>query len=249
MPSAPEPGEIAETAPIVHAAVAIMRAEAYHPPMNTDQQPDWVNDAEARVLDEAIRLAPALHWNGQLVRAAAKAAGLSEADAMLLLPKGPDDLAALLFRRHDAAALADLAKLDVMTLKVRQRIHAAVSARIEAAVADEAAVKCASVYLATPMHAPLALSLGWATADKLWRWAGDTATDENHYSKRAILSAVLFSTMAVRLSGGKDKAEAHLKARIDNVMAFEKWKAALPTPVTFARDAAAFLGRLRYGAA
>jgi ubiquinone biosynthesis protein COQ9 len=217
--------------------------------MNEDQKPDWADAAEARVLDEAIHLAPILHWNGQLVRAAAKAAGLSEADAMLLLPKGPDDLAALLFRRHDAAALAELAKLDVAKLKVRERIHAAVSARIEAAMADEGAVKCASVYLATPMHAALALSLGWATADKLWRWAGDTATDENHYSKRAILSAVLFSTMTARLSGGPDKAQAHLKARIDNVMTFEKWKAGLPTPVNFARDAAAFLGKLRYGAA
>jgi hypothetical protein len=31
------------------------------------------------------------------------------------------------------------------------------------------------------------------------------------------------------------------------VMAFEKWKAGLPTPVNAARDAAAFLGKLRYG--
>ena len=224
--------------------------------MNADQQPvpnapgakDWADEAEARVLDQAIRLAPTLHWNAQLVKAAAKAAGLSEADAMLLLPKGPDDLAAHMFRRHDAAALSELTKLDVAKLKVRERIHAAVAARIEAAMADEGAVKCASAYLATPMHAPLALSLGWATADKLWRWAGDTATDENHYSKRAILSAVLFSTLAARLSGGADKAEAHLKARIDNVMAFETWKAKLPSPATFAKDAAALVGRLRYGA-
>ena len=217
--------------------------------MNADQQRDWADAAEARVLEEAIRLAPTLRWNVELVKAAGKAAGLSHADAVLLLPKGPDDLAALLFRRHDAMALADLARLDVANLKVRERIHAAVSARIEAAMADEAAVKCASAYLASPVHAPLALSLGWASADALWRWAGDTATDENHYSKRAILSAVLFSTMAARLSGGRDRAEAHLKARIDNVMTFEKWKAGLPTPANVAKDAAAFLGRLRYGAA
>ncbi len=209
---------------------------------------DWAEAAEARVLEEAIRLAPILGWNSQLAKASAKAAGLSEADAALLLPKGPSDLAALLFRRHDAAALADLAKLDIAALKVRMRIHAAVSARVEAAMTDEAAVKCASAYLATPMQAPLSLSLGWATADKLWRWAGDTATDENHYSKRAILSAVLFSTMAARLSVGKEKAEAHLKARIDNVMAFEKWKSGLPTPAAFADQAASLLGRLRYGA-
>jgi ubiquinone biosynthesis protein COQ9 len=212
-------------------------------------EPDWAEIAEARVLDEAVRLAPALGWNAQLVQVAAKAAGLSAADALLLLPKGPSDLAALLFRRHDAAALADLAKLDGATLKIRARIQAAVSARIEAAMADEPAVRRAAAYLATPMRAPLALSLGWSTADALWRWAGDTATDENHYSKRAILGAVLFSTMTARLSGGKDKAEAHLKARIDNVMAFETWKARLPEPAAFAKGAASLLGRLRYGSA
>ena len=211
-------------------------------------EPDWADAAELRVLEQAIRLAPTLRWNPQLVKAAARAADLSPADAMLLLPKGPDDLAALLFRRHDVAALDRLAKLDVTAIKVRERIQTAVSVRIEAAMADEAAVKSASAYLATPMHGPLALSLGWATADALWRWAGDAATDENHYSKRAILGAVLFSTMAARLSGGKDKGEAHLKGSIDKVMAFEKWKAGVPSTAALANGAATLLGRLRYGA-
>ena len=215
----------------------------------SDQAEDWAEDwaaaAEARVLDQAIRLAPVLHWNDGLVKTAALAAGLSAADALLLLPHGPKDLAALLFRRHDHAALAALAALDAPAMKVRARIQAAVSARIDAAMADEAATKCAAAYLLA--HPALAASLGWATADGLWRWAGDTATDENHYSKRAILSAVLLSTLAARLSGGQAAGEAHLQARIANVMSFEKWKAGLPTPVGLAKEAAGWLGRLRYG--
>ncbi len=210
----------------------------------TVEATDWATAAEARLLDAAIPLAPTLHWNGTLVKAAARAAGLS-ADAMLLLPNGAKDLAALLFRRHDGAALAALSHLDVSALKVRARIQAAVSARIEAAMADEAATKCAGLYLAA--HPALAASLGWAAADGLWRWAGDTATDENHYSKRAILSAVLLSTLAARLAGGEAAGEAHLAARIDNVMAFEKWKAGLPTPAGLAEAAAGWLGRRRYG--
>jgi len=207
----------------------------------------WAEAAEARVLDQAIRLAPTLHWNAGLAKAAARAAGLSEADATLLLPKGAADLAALLVRRHDAAALEALAALDLATLKIRERIYRGVTARMEAAMADEPAVRRAAAFLATPSHAPLALTLGWATADALWRWAGDTATDENHYSKRAILGAVLGSTMAVRLSAGPDRADAHLKARIEQVMAFETWKAGAPSPVGLASAAAGLLGRLRYG--
>jgi ubiquinone biosynthesis protein COQ9 len=210
---------------------------------------DWAATMEGRVLAAASPLAAALGWNRRLVAAAAAQAGLSPADAALLLPDGPRDLAALLFRRHDAQALAALCAVDPAGLKVRERITKAVQARIDAAMVDEGATRKAGGFLALPSNAPLALSLGWATSDALWRWAGDTATDENHYSKRVILAAVLASTMAARLSGGEARAEAYLKARIDNVMAFETWKAKRPTPVALARDAAALLGRLRYGAA
>ncbi len=95
----------------------------------------------------------------------------------------------------------------------------------------------------------LALRLGWETSDKLWRWAGDEATDENHYSKRAILATILATTLAARLIGGHEHARKHLSDRIDNVMAFEKWKATgAPKPSDFTQVAARFLGRMRYGA-
>jgi ubiquinone biosynthesis protein COQ9 len=214
-----------------------------------DAQPDWADAKEAEVLRAALPLAGELGWNMRLIAAAATAAGLSAADVSLLMPNGARDLAALLFRRHDADACSRLAAFEATALKVRERIRVAVEMRIEAAMADEAAVRKAAAFLALPSNAPLALSLGWTSADRLWRWAGDTATDENHYSKRAILSAVLASTMAVRLARGPAAADAHLKARIDNVMAFEQWKAKLPQPSGLAEHAAGWLARLRYGAA
>ncbi len=74
------------------------------------------------------------------------------------------------------------------------------------------------------------------------------ATDENHYSKRAILSGVLASTLGVRFTRGEAAAEAHLDRAIDQVMAFEKWKAKLPSPLEAARGVAGRLAALRYGA-
>jgi ubiquinone biosynthesis protein COQ9 len=100
--------------------------------------------------------------------------------------------------------------------------------------------------LALPQNAPLAMRLVWSTADHLWRWAGDRSTDENHYSKRAILAAILVSTLAIRLNGGADAARAHLAAQIDRVMAYERWKAKVRAG-DLARDLATALGRLRYG--
>lgn len=210
---------------------------------------DWATDAEARLLDAALTLAPETGWNSLLVLRAGEAVGLSQADVELLLPKGAGDLSALLSRRHDRQALDALAKIDAGKLKIRERIHAAVEARIEAAMADEAAVKGSAAFLAKPHHAPLALRLGWETADALWRWAGDEATDENHYSKRLILGTILATTLAARLAGGHERARKHLGARIDQVMAFEKWKATgAPKPSEWGKAAAERLGRMRYGA-
>jgi ubiquinone biosynthesis protein COQ9 len=207
---------------------------------------DWADTTEQRVLDEALRLAPRLGWNPGMARAAAVAAGLNAGEAQLLLPQGPRDLAALLSRRHDKAALVALRALAPPPAKIREKIRAGVVARLDAARHDAEALRKLSAFLAFPTNIPLALTLLWESADVLWRWAGDTATDENHYSKRAILSGILVSTLAVDMASGRDSALKHLDARIDNVMAFEKWKAGIK-PMDLAAEVAAALARMRYG--
>ena len=209
---------------------------------------DPVRAIEDRLLDAALRHAPVLGWGGRLVQAAAREAQVEAGELALVLPRGAADLAALLWRRHDAQALAQLAGVDAAALKVRERIRTAVATRVDVAAADGPAEDRAAAFLTLPHRAPLALRLAWATADGLWRWAGDTATDENHYSKRAILAGVLLSVAVRRRSHGRDAAMALLDAQIERVMAFEKWKAGAPSPSEAAKAAAAALGRLRYGA-
>lgn len=206
----------------------------------------WADSAEQRVLDEALRLAPRTGWNAGLVSRALAAAGLSDAEGQLLLPEGARDLAALLSRRHDAAAMRKLATFDVATLKIRQRIREGVVARLDASQEHADVMRPLAAFLAFPTNLALALRLTWESADAIWRWAGDAATDENHYSKRAILSGILVSTLAVDLASGRASALSHLDARIDNVMAFEKWKAGLK-PMDLASEMVGALARMRYG--
>jgi len=214
------------------------------PHLSNEPAGDWGDRTEQAVLDAAIRLAPTLGWSTRMVRAACAETGLSQGDQDLLLPNGPRDLAALLSRRHDARALEALG--DPGGMKIRDRIFAAVSARMEAGALDlEATKKCAG-FLALPTNADLGLSLAWESADHLWRWAGDTATDWNHYSKRTILSGILIPALTMRWFEGRERAEAFVRARIENVMAFEKWKAGkdLDAPVQKVTE---FLSRMRYG--
>jgi len=215
------------------------------PHLSNAPEGDWADRMEQTVLDSALALAPRLGWNARLVRAACEANGLSEGDQELLLPNGARDLAALLWRRHDAEALTQLSQLDPTTLKIRERIATAVSTRLEVAAADAEAEKRLSGFMALPTNADLALSLTWATADSLWRWAGDTATDWNHYSKRTILSGILIPAMTLRLFNGKEAADAFVAARIENVMTFEKWKAGKDFDAPM-RKLTGLLSRLRY---
>ena len=96
----------------------------------------------------------------------------------------------------------------------------------------------------------LVLALGsrllWESADLIWRWAGDTATDENHYSKRAILGGILSTCLAVRLTSGAEAASAQLDRSIDRVMEYEKFKAKFRGK-DWAGDLAGALGRMRFG--
>jgi ubiquinone biosynthesis protein COQ9 len=207
---------------------------------------DWARDTEAALLSAALNHVERLGWSHRLLERAARDVGLTTAEAELLLPEGPRDLAALLARRDDAAALASLAGLDPSAMKIRERVRAAAWARVEAAAVEGPSARRWMGFLALPSNAGLGLRLLWASADALWRWAGDRATDENHYSKRALLAEILLSTLAIRLASGETPAQAHLDRRIAAVMAFETWKAGV-RPADFAGRAAAALGRLRYG--
>ena len=81
----------------------------------------------------------------------------------------------------------------------------------------------------------------------MWRIAGDTSTDFNHYTKRLTLGGVYASTLLVWLDdqteGWTDTA-AFLDRRIDDVMKFEKVKAQWKGQEHF--SVTRFLGRLRY---
>jgi ubiquinone biosynthesis protein COQ9 len=110
------------------------------------------------------------------------------------------------------------------------------------------AVRRALAILAMPQNLPLALRISWRSADLMWRIAGDTSTDFNHYTKRMTLGAVYGSTLLVWLddkSEGWIETGAFLDRRIDNVMKFEKlkaeWRSSAERP-----SLSRFLGRLRY---
>jgi ubiquinone biosynthesis protein COQ9 len=187
-------------------------------------------------------------WTALARDAAACAQGVDRDIAAMALP----DSAAMVdaYIAH-ADTLMVAAMGDVSGLKVRDRIRLALRSRLEAASADREAVRRALAVLAQPQHAGLAARSLWRTADTMWRAAGDTATDFNHYSKRAILGAVYSASLLYWLDDDSDDHEAtwaFIDRRIDSIMKFEKTKASAKKAMAWVPNPARFLGRLRYPA-
>lgn len=219
----------------------------YKATMTTPAQ-EWAETTEQALLDEALTLAPVHGWTRRTATLAGKALGMSAGETELLIPHGPNDLAALLSRRHDARALAALAGVQASDLKIRERIRQGVEARLDAAASDEPALRRWMGFLALPQNLALGGRLAWESADALWRWAGDTATDENHYTKRTLVAGILTGAMAIRMTSGRRDALEFVDRRIDNVMSFEKWKTTTTfRPSQWLNDVAERLSRARYG--
>jgi len=134
-------------------------------------------------------------------------------------------------------------------LKIREKIRTIVWKRLEIMEPAREAVRRALSILAMPQNVPTGLKMGWRTADIMWRIAGDTSTDYNHYTKRMMLGAVYSSTLLVWLDDqteGWTDAASFLDRRIDDVMKIEKLKADWKGQEHF--SVSRFLGRLRYPA-
>ena len=189
-------------------------------------------------------------WSDAALVSASEMAGVDPAVARLAFLGGPMDMIAAWVASVDAQMDKAFDREMLAQMPIRERIRALVWFRLEAVAGLEEALRRAVAIQAMPQNLAQTAKLGWSSADRMWRLAGDTATDYNHYTKRAILAGIYAATLAVFVddeSEGKAETRAFLDRRIDGVMKFEKAKARwLNKGEHF--DPVRFLGRLRYPA-
>ena len=212
-----------------------------------------------QTLDELrLTLAPAVAdsaifdgWGHEALLMAAEIEGVDADVARLVYPGGAMDMIAAWIETIDQAMAVDWPQEKLATLKIRERIRTLVQYRLDAVEGREEALRRALSIMAMPQNVARSLKTGWRSADIMWRLAGDTATDYNHYTKRTILASIYGATLAVFVndeSENKAETSAFLERRIDGVMQFEKVKARFlgraAERETFSLTR--FLGRLRY---
>ncbi|WP_370212594.1 COQ9 family protein [Roseovarius sp.] len=168
-------------------------------------------------------------WGPEAFAAAVQEAEIAPELARAACPRGAIDLAVAYHEAGDAAMVAALDAMDLDEMRFRDRIAAAVMARL-AAVDDPELVRRGMTLFALPHHAAEGAALIWGTADRIWTTLGDSSRDVNWYTKRATLSGVYSSTVLYWLgdhSADHADTRAFLDRRIEDVMRFEKLKAGL----------------------
>jgi ubiquinone biosynthesis protein COQ9 len=188
-------------------------------------------------------------WTRQAVDSAAAQLGIDPVKARLAMPKSQAAMIDLYIQEIDRALEAWFTPERLSGLKIRDKIRALVWRRLEIMAPAREAVRRALSILAMPQNIALALRISWRSVDAMWRIAGDTSTDFNHYTKRMTLAAVYGSTMLVWLvdrSEELSETASFLDRRIDDAMKIEKlkaqWRGSSDQRLSFSR----FLGRLRY---
>lgn len=193
-------------------------------------------------------------WTEAAVTTAAEMAGIDPAAARFAFQGEPGSSAAMAMITAwtgsiDRAMAEALPPERLATMPIRQRITALVQFRLDEISGREEALRGALVELAKPWNLAASTRLGWRSGDAMWRLAGDTATDYNHYTKRAILGSIYAATLAVLVDDkSEDRADtrAFLARRIDGIMRFEKAKARFTKPQDESFSFTRLLGRLRY---
>lgn len=183
--------------------------------------------SKSAILNAALPLAAEDGFNDAVLARAGREAGVGAEMLLHLFPDGAASLVACFSEACDAQMEACLAARDLASMKVRERIASAVLARLDALKPHKEAARRACAFLMLPPNAALGMRLVYQTVDAMWRAVGETSTDFNFYTKRAILGGVYSSTL---LRWFNDESEdegdtrAFLDARIENVMQFEKLK-------------------------
>lgn len=184
-------------------------------------KPNPSNEIRDRILAEILPNVVFDGWSWDGAEQAALAAGYDRKMAAAVFPDGLPGVVGHFFDWADRQMMDILKDEELDGIRIRDRIQLGVITWIDVMEPWKEALRRALTYWAVPPRHLQAARLIWRTADVIWVWAGDTATDYNHYTKRGLLSGVIGATVLAWLNdetGALDRTEAFLDRRIDNVM-------------------------------
>lgn len=182
------------------------------------------------ILGNALTHVPFDGWTEKALLRGAEDAGIAPEMVLDAFPGGVPDAIEFAAEQADQAMLAALREKSLEEMRVRDRIAAAIRARLTLSAPHRETIQRALTYLSLPHNAPLGAKIMWRTVDKIWYATGDRATDFNFYTKRGLLAGVYSATLLFWLNDhSPENADTwrFLDRRIDEVLRIPKFMSKL----------------------
>jgi ubiquinone biosynthesis protein COQ9 len=178
-----------------------------------------------RIIEQMLPTVPETGWSWAEAKLACARAGYQDSMAEAVFPGGMNDVVAHFSCWADRKMLDKLKTISIDGMRVRDRVRTAIMTRFELLEPMKPVVRAGLGFWAVPTRVLQGQRVLWRTADRIWDWAGDTATDYNRQTKRALLCSILLGSSMVWI---EDESEGHtltaqfVDRRIENVMEIGK---------------------------
>lgn len=162
-------------------------------------------------------------WTPAAIDRAAQACGVQDDITLSLFPNGMVDAVAHFSDYIDREMMKRIEKIPAASLRSKDKVRAAVMARYDVLAPYKEVTEFALAFWSVPTHVIQGQRVLWRTSDRIWTWAGDTATDYNRQTKRALLSSIMMGTTMVWIGDDSENhiiTQAFLDRRLENIMEF-----------------------------
>ncbi len=186
-----------------------------------------MNDIKQKILDRVLANAPFDGWTESNLLKSTEEAGFDVNYSEIAFPSGIADIVDYYALKSNEKMLESLDKLDISSMKIRERISSGVMAKIQTYSENREAVRKLGVFYALPKNAPRSLKNISDTVNEIWYVAGDISADFNYYTKRLLLAGVYSATILYWLNDESDNyagTKKFLDKRIEDVMKIQKCK-------------------------
>lgn len=144
-------------------------------------------------IQEIQNLAISYGWNDGLPELACSKMQLHPKSHYIWFSRGNQEILSFLEEKYDNQMLDKLKEMPNIG-GITNKICAALTARICETSCSKALGKANFKYYRKPSNIAFASKITWRTVDRIWRYAGDTSTDFNYYSKRGLLYSVYLAS-------------------------------------------------------
>ena len=154
-----------------------------------------LNKIRKEVLSDTKTYVIKYGWNEEMFSKVAKNSKYDTAVVLSLFPEGYISLIQVYLDEINAKMTKESKKLNLIRFKVHERIRELCILRFKIMTKEKKIVCKTFLHLLLPNNYNFSLKNIYKTVDQIWYLAGDSSTDFNFYSKRAILASIYSTTI------------------------------------------------------